>query len=67
MKYIKEKTRKYKANKIIEMSQKELMYHQKTNRAAVEQHRAIKNLKKKQLLQSKYLRQHKLLEKQKTD
>ena len=54
MKYIKEKTRKYKANKIIEMSQKELMYHQKTNRAAVEQHRAIKNFKKKQLLQSKY-------------
>lgn len=42
MKYIKEKTRKYKANKITEMSQKELVYHQKTNRAAVEQHRAIK-------------------------
>ena len=64
MKYIKEKTRKYKANKIIEISQKELMYHQKRNKKTTQS-----NKKKflKQLLQSKYLRQQKLLEKQKTD
>ena len=47
------------------MNEKELRRQQKANRAAVERHRATKN-QRKQLLQSKYLRLHNVLEKQRT-
>ena len=50
---VKEKDRKRKANKRVQMIEKELRLHQKANRAAVERHRA-----------TKYLRLHNLLEKQ---
>ena len=43
---VKEKDRKRKANKRVQMNEKELRHHQKVNRAAVEWHRATKKSKK---------------------
>ena len=42
---VKEKDRKRKANKRVQMNEKELGCHQKANRAAVERHRATKKIK----------------------
>ena len=42
---VKEKDRKRKANKRVQMNEKELGRHQKANRAAVERHRATKKIK----------------------
>ena len=43
---VKEKDRKSKANKRVQMNEKELKCHQKANKAAVERHRATKKSKK---------------------
>ena len=43
---VKEKYRKHKANKRVQMNEKELRHHQKASRAAVEQYRATKKSKK---------------------
>ena len=42
---VKEKYRKHKANKRVQMNEKELRHHQKASRAAVEQYRATKKIK----------------------
>ena len=41
-KKVKEKDRKFKANKRVQINEKELKRHRKANRAAVERHRATK-------------------------